>query len=113
MTVKIYISDNYLNLEFDTGRVYSASAHEAVFQEVNSGAGEEAYKLEGVPGLEHQVFKLADLIDENDAAYTLTNWRNFYKTKTGKGTSITTLTQTEYDALTEAQKTDGTTYLIA
>lgn len=113
MATKIYIDNNYLSVEFDTGRIYSTSANEAVIEEVNSEPGNEAFVIKGLPELNGHVFRLADLIDSNDTAFTLSGFRNFYKSTTGIGNTISPpMTQAVYDALTEAQKNNGTIYVI-
>lgn len=113
MAIKIYIDSNYLSVEFDTGRIYSISANEANIEEVNSDPGHEAFIIKGLPELNRHVFKLADLIDVNDVPFTLSGFRSFYKSTTGIGNAISPpMTQAVYDALTEAQKNNGTIYVI-
>jgi len=49
---------------------------------VNLTPGSEKYTIES-PKIGKQIVELDDLVDENDAAYTLSTWTTFYTTETG------------------------------
>jgi hypothetical protein len=110
--IKVYIDNNYLVIDYGNNKQYNASASQVVVKEINTEVGKESVAFYNVPEMDPHKILVADLVDESDVPYTIDSFRTFYRSKTGKGTSITTLTQEEYDALPQDVQNDGTTYLI-
>lgn len=110
--MKIYRDNNYLVIEHSSGEVLNASASKVEIREVVVD-NEQCIILYNVPGMQPHAIKFSEVEDNLGNPYTLSAFRNFYKAETGKGIVIAPpMTQTEYDALTDAQKNDGTTYII-
>lgn len=79
MSIKIYVINNYFFIE-DPQRLDPLSDHKSQVKVFKNPEGDYNIKSQLIG---NQTYKLADLIDENDVAYTLSGWEDFYTSNTG------------------------------
>lgn len=79
MSIKIYVVNNYFFIE-DPQKNQPLSDHKNQVKVWLNPKGKYEIKSQLIG---HQTYDLADLIDENDVAFTLSTWEDFYTNNSG------------------------------
>ena len=112
MTVKIYISGNYLYMDSSIGKTYAGAAARVVIRPFNDAVEDPTYYVSGVSGWEDSFpIKLSQIQTQDGSAYTKAAFKAFYETYTGKSkaggsANETTLSAEQYTLLEQSGNVD-------